>query len=193
MKGFYLITLLLLTISCSSSQRAAKRDKCPKIYKNNYTKILNEKYKTIYNKDTVTYNQIKFECVYSSFYTHKVMYDKFGKWDNVIYPSNNKYPILMWEKVNLFSDGKEYTILTTGIEEWKHIYASVMVFDKNEVDLLSADSKEREKLTNYFANLIKNQNLEKKDFYELFWKMVDPDYWKTIEEHRKKYPPIGKK
>ena len=186
MKVCYLILILLLTFSCSSSQRATNRNRCPKIYKNNFTKILNEKHKTIHNKDTISYNEIRFECVFSAFYTHKVMYDKFGKWDEAIYPSNNRHPILMWEKIDLFSDGKEYTILTTGLEEWKHIYASVMVFDKNEIDLLSADSKEREKLTTYFANLIKKQNHEKNYFFELYWKMVDPDRWKIIEEHRKK-------
>ena len=84
----------------------------------------------------------------------------------------------MWEKVDLFSDGKKYIVFTNGIEEWKHIYASVMVFDENEIDLLSDNSKEKEKLTNFFAESIKNLNTKEKFFYELYWKMVDPDHLK---------------
>ena len=178
MKCTTLITLVLIILSCSSSQKAVKDEKCPKIYKNSFTKILNEKQKTVLNNDTISFNEIRFECVHSSFYTHEVMFEKFGKWDQAIYPSSRKHPILMWEKVDLFSDGKKYIVFTNGIEEWKHIYASVMVFDENEIDLLSDNSKEKEKLTNFFAESIKNLNTKEKFFYELYWKMVDPDHLK---------------
>jgi len=40
-----------------------------------------------------------------------------------------------------------------------------MVFDENETDLRSAESPEKESLTNYFLDLIKNQNHNKTDFY----------------------------
>jgi len=181
MKKSLSIISLFLIISCSTSQKVVKKEKCPKIYKNNYTEILNEKYETIYNKNTITFNEIRFECVYSAFYTHKVMFDKFGKWDEAIYPSNKKHPILVWKKVDLFSNGKKYNVYTNGIEEWKHIYASVMVFDENDKDLLLIESSEKESLTNYFAELIKKHNLENKDFYEVYWKMVDPEHWKNIK------------
>ncbi len=178
--------MFFIVLSCSSSQKVVKETKwCPKIYENDFTEILNEKYKTINNNDTISYNEVRFECVNSALYTHKIMYDKFGKWNNAIYPSNRKHPILMWEKIDLFSNGKEYTILTNGLEEWKHIYASVMVFDKNETDLLSNSSEEKEAITNLFTDFIKNHNTEKKDFYEIYWKMVDPNRWKTIKEFQK--------
>tara|TARA_B110000211_G_scaffold230548_1_gene290279 strand:+ start:592 stop:1200 length:609 start_codon:yes stop_codon:yes gene_type:complete len=181
MKPAFFIILLLFIFSCSSSQKVVEKDKCPKIYKNKYTEILNEKYETVYKNDTIQYNEIRFECVYSAFYTHKIMFDKFGKWDKEIYPSNKKHPILVWEKVDLFSNGKKYNVYTNGIEECKHIYASVMIFNENDIDLLNNESPEKERLTNYFADLIKKHKTEKKDFYEVYWKMVDPEKWKRIK------------
>jgi hypothetical protein len=183
MKPIYFTFLIFIVFSCSSSQKIIKKERCTKIYKNGYTKILNEKYETISVNDTTTFNEVRFECVYSALYTHKVMFDKFGKWDKAIYTNNKKHPILMWKKVDLFSNGKKYNVFTNGIEEWEHIYASVMVFDENETDLLSNDSSEKEGLTNYFADSIKNLEGDKKDFYEVYWKMVDPKRWKKLKRY----------
>ena len=183
MRNIYLTIISIIILSCSASQNLKKETKCPKIYKNKFTEILNEKYSVVNNKDTTSFNEIRFECVYSSLYTHKVMFDKFGKWSKEIYPSNKKHPILMWEKIDLFSNGKEYSVLTNGIEEWKHIYASVMVFDKNTTDLLSETSKERQAITDLFAKYMQNQDHKKKDFYEVYWKLVDPDRWEIIQHN----------
>ena len=185
MRILYLLLFLLCIFSCSSSQNVKKRTKCSKIYKNKFTEILNEKYKVIYENDTIIYNEVRYECVFSALYTKKVMFDKFGKWDKAIYPSNKKHPILKWESIDLFDNGEKYTIMTDGLEEWKHIYASIMVFDEKETDLLSENSPEKQKLTNYFAQLLKNQNLEKKDFYEVYWKMVDPNRWEIMKSINK--------
>jgi len=173
MKFIYISIIFFIVLGCSSSQKVVIETKCPQIYKNDFTEILNEKYETVYNKDTIAYNEIRFECVFSAFYTHKVMYDKFGKWSKVIYPSNRKHPILMWKNVDLFSNGKKYNVLTNGIEEWKHIYASVMVFDEKNIDLLFKDSPEKESITNYFASLIRNNKSKKKEFYNEYWDMVE--------------------
>jgi hypothetical protein len=101
------------------------------------------------------------------------MFDKFGKWDKEIYPNNSNLPILLWENVDLYSNGKKYNVFTTGLEEWKHIYASVMVFDKNYIDLITDDSLEKENLINYFSDLIKKNKTYRKNFYEEYRKMVD--------------------
>lgn len=171
----YILTTVCLSflLSCAS-HKATKDNKCPKIYKNDFTTILHEKYKTVYNNDTIAFNEIRFECVYSALYTHKVMYDKYGKWNKEIFPSNSKHPILMWENIDLFSNGKKYTVLTNGVEEWQHIYASVMIFDDAKTDVLSDASPVKVSLTNLFADLIKSHNTEKNDFYETYWNLVDP-------------------
>lgn len=181
MKPIYLTFLLFIIFSCSSTKKVIKTEKCSKFYKNNYSKILNEKYETISNNDTIKFNEIKFKCVYSSLYTHKVMFDKFGKWNKAIYPSNKKRPILMWRKIDLYSNGKKYNVYTNGIEEWKDIYASVMVFDENETDLLSNESSEKENLTKYFADLIKKNKTKDKDFYKIYWQMINPKHHKDMK------------
>lgn len=172
MKGIYLTIILSIFLSCSSSQKAIKETKCPKIYKNKFTEILNEKYITVNGKDTTKINEIRYECVYSAFYTHKVMYDKYGKWDKEIFPSNRNHPILMWNNIDLFSNGKKYTVLTNGLEEWKHIYASVMILDEEERDVLTEQTEEKIALTNFFGELIKNHNPERKIFMKSIGKWL---------------------
>ncbi len=185
MKHVFLIVLLISLVGCSP-QKVIVENKCPKIYKNDFTQILNKKYKTIYEQDTVAFNEIRFECVYSPFYTHKVIYDKFGKWDKEIFPSNRKHPILMWENIDIFSNGKKYILMTNGIEECNHIYASVMLFDKKQRDLLTESYAEKDLITNLITDLIKNHNSDKKDFYEVYWKMVDPKHWERIKKSQNK-------
>ncbi|WP_339919856.1 hypothetical protein [uncultured Flavobacterium sp.] len=167
------ILFFILFSTNLEAQKIVQQEKCPKIYKTNYTEILVEKYLTISNNDTIKFNEIRFECVFSALYTHKVMFDKFGKWDKEIYPNNSNLPILLWENVDLYSNGKKYNVFTTGLEEWKHIYASVMVFDNNYIDLITDDSLEKENLINYFSDLIKKNKTYRKNFYEEYRKMVD--------------------
>lgn len=177
---FFKLIVLLVIASCSSSQSVVKKEKCPKLYYRNYSKILNEEYKTIINSDTISFNEIRFQCVVSALLTHKVMFDKFGKWDEEVYPANKKHPVLMWKKLDLFSNGKGYDVYTNGKEK-AGIYASVMVFDEVDNDLLTRESMEKEKLTNYFSELIKNNKMKKRDFYEVYWTIVDSAHWKRIK------------
>jgi len=186
----YILTFIYASIllSCTSQKNISQNEKvkCPKIYKNNFTKILNEKYVTIVDNDTISYNEIRFECVFSSFYTQKVMFDRFGKWDKEIYSKNRKHPVLVWNDIDLLSNGNEYIVIAYGIEEWKQIFASVMIFDKEEKDILS-DLDKRESITKLFSKMIKKNKTRKRDFYEVYWKMVDPERWKTIKSFENKY------
>lgn len=177
MKNLFLIVLLYLAItSCATKSKNNQTLKekritlCPEIHPNDYTKILFDEYKTVVGNDTITYNEIRYECLYSSFTTHKVMYDKFGKWNRAIFPQNSNLPILSWNNINLFNDGKKYTIYTFGVEEWKHIYASIMIFDEQGNDVL-LDEQKREKISKYFGKLIRRHNPEKKNFYHIFNKL----------------------
>ena len=70
MKAVYISIILSVFLSCSSSEKVIKEAKCPKIHKNNFTEILNEKYVAVNGKDTTIINEIRYECVYSTFYTH---------------------------------------------------------------------------------------------------------------------------
>ncbi|WP_136437551.1 hypothetical protein R5O20_06170 [Tenacibaculum maritimum] len=185
MKGIYITIIFSIFLNCSSMRKAIKETKCPKIYKNKFTEILNKKYVTINNKDTTKINEIRYECIYSPFYTHKMMFDKYGKWGKEIFPSDKNHPILIWNNIDLLPNGKKYTVLTTGLENWKYIYASVMVLDEKERDALTKQNEEKIALTNFFGELIKNHNPEKKDFYEVYWKVIDPKRWKQIKQYQK--------
>ena len=181
MKNASSIIILLIIVSCSSSKNVVDQKKCSKHYQNDFSEIIFEQYTTVSNADTVSYNEIRFQCVYSSFYTQKVMFDKFGKWDQEIYPINSRDPFLMWEGVDLFSNGKEYMVLANGFEGRYQSYASVMVFDEDENDVLSVQYEERDRIAELFAGLIRNQDEGKKSFYEVYWKTVDSERWNEIK------------
>ncbi|WP_310993083.1 hypothetical protein [Aequorivita marina] len=185
MKSISTLMGTLIILSCSSA-KTNRKNECPKIYKNNFSEIRNEKYETVYKNDTILFNELRFQCVYYSVFTHKVMYDNYGKWDKEIYPSNSIRPILKWENIDLFSNGKKYTIMTNGVENRKHIYASVMVFDSKNKDLLSETSTEKKAITTLFADLIRSHDFENKKFYEVYWKAVDPEYWEALKKAKNK-------
>ncbi|WP_435262993.1 hypothetical protein [Tenacibaculum sp. nBUS_03] len=168
MKNIFIVLITLISLNCSTKQKVSGLEKCPKIFKRNFSSIEDGKYKTILKNDTIIFNELRYKCVNSAFYTHKVMYDKFGGWHKVIYPKNSKSPILLWEKIDLFNNGEKLNIYTSGIEEWKHIYASIMVFDKNENDLLASNSSYKEKIKKMFAEMIKKNKTYKKEFYKKF-------------------------
>lgn len=181
---YLLIGLFYFSLAGCSSHQVVKEIKCPQIYRNGFSEVLSTKYLTIYNRDTISFNQIRFQCVHSALYTQKVLYDRFGKWDKEIYPKNSSHPILVWENVQLLSNGTKYNIMADGVEEWKNIYASVMVFDDEGNDILSDSSSEKLAITEVLADLIRNNDDRKREFYEIYWKMVDPKHWKTLKRYQ---------
>ena len=118
-------------------------------------------------------------------YIKKGMYDRFGKWNQEIYPKGRNHPILLWNNVKLFpNDTTEFIIAANGLENTKTIYASVLVFDKKNRDLLSDESVLKTKLIYYFSDMIKTNNEQKRDFYEIYWKTVDPIRWAEIKQYQ---------
>ena len=182
--SFFIIIIALILISCSSTNGFTEK-RCLSILKNNYKTILDAKFKSIVNKDTLFLNEIRYECVYSAMYTQKGMYDRFGKWDEEIYTTAKQHPILLWNNVKLFpNDTTEFTVAANGLESFETIYASVLVFDKQNKDLLSENSEYKTKLIEYFSDMIRSNNTGKEDFYEIYWKTVDPKRWKQIKQYQ---------
>ena len=96
-------------------------------------------------------------------------------------PKRKSHPILVWENIKLFyNDTVKFTVATNGIESYKYINASVLVFDKEYKDALAKGSKYKSKLISYFSDMIHSNNTKKKDFYEIYWKTVSPEHWKRI-------------
>jgi hypothetical protein len=178
------IGLILLTYfitGCYTAKNTTTEVVCPTIYERDFTKIVDEKFNTNYNGETVSYNEIRFLCVNSALYTQKIMYDNFGRWDKVSNANKIEDQLLIWDDVDLFGDGQKFKVIAGGVEAYKMIYASVMVFDENEADLLASDSSEREKIIKYFSKAIRKLNVKNDDFYTDYYQTFDPLRLKVIE------------
>ena len=181
----FTILVTLILFSCSSTNKVTEK-RCKSILKNDYKNILKDKFESVVNNDTIFLNEVKYECVYTAMYTKKGMYDRFGKWDKEIYPKGKHHPILLWNNVKLFpNDTTEFIVAANGLENVETIYASVLVFDKNNNDLLSDESEFKTKLIDYFSEMIKTNNEKKSDFYEIYWKTVDPKRWEQFKQYKK--------
>jgi hypothetical protein len=180
----FTIIIALIITSCSSTVKVNEHP-CKPLLRNNHKTILIDKFKSIVGNDTLYLNEVKYECVFTVFYLKKGMYDRFGKWNQVIYPEGEYHPILLWKNVKLFpNDTTEFTVATSGEESAETIYASALVFDKKNNDLLSDDSEYQTKLIEYFSKMIKKNNAKKRDFYDIYWKMVDPNRWRKNKKYR---------
>lgn len=182
----YTIIITSILISCSSTNNVNEK-KCNSILKNDYQNIIEDKFKSIVNNETIYLNEVKYKCVHSSFYIQKGMYDRFGKWDKEIFPKGINRPILLWNNIKLFpNDSTEFTVAANGLESIGTIYTSVLVFDNNNVDLLAENSNYKAKLIDYFSEMIKSNNSNKKDFYDLYWKTFDPKRWEELKKYNNK-------
>lgn len=184
MSKFLLLVLAsLVMISCSSSSTSAEK-RCTSFKKNNYIRIHEDNNSFLVQYDTVRYTEVKYDCVFSAMYTKKAMFDKFGKWQQAIYRTGQRHPILIWHNIKLFpQDSTRFMVVADGNESRETIYASVMVLDADKNDLLDEGSPYKEKLVNYFGEMIRANNSNRKIFYEFYWKEVDPQTWEKIKKH----------
>jgi hypothetical protein len=176
------IFILYVVLSCTSTKIVSDIGKgikhktsnpnTPYIYKKGFKSYTVKPILTVHNGDSTFINELKFNAVYSSFYTKKVMFDKFGKWDREIRPNNERHPVLIWEKRKLFNTNEStYYVAAGGDENWNEIYASVMVFDSKNFDCLNEDHVKKDSLIHLFSKGIRNLN-SNKQFYKIYWKMI---------------------
>jgi hypothetical protein len=185
MKQLQLLLFLLLTIT-STAQKSNKK-KCSKIYPNNFSSVAVVLLNPQTIRDTIGITQIKFQCVYSAMTTHKIMFDKFGKWSTIIPTAKKSSPILKWENIDLFSNGNTYTVYTHGIETSGEIYASIMVLDSEKKDVLSQNHSEKEKIIEHFSNAIRDKKSSKKsEFYDTYWNEIEYEFVKILQKNKKK-------
>ena len=174
MKSIYIILILTIISSCSATK---KPPKCKKFY---YDKFVTNtvKVETVRDNDTVVYNELRFECLHSTFYTGKVMFENFGRWDDEIYTHNLRNPVLIWKGIDLLKDGKLYDVFTYGNERHGYIYSSVLVFDQKNKDMFLEDTPKKQIISKFIGNLIKNQDRENLEFFETYFKALDIHYKK---------------
>jgi hypothetical protein len=191
-----LLIVICLFFSCASSRvlknRVVNVGDCKYMIKNGFQNITDNKVLLEIKNDTLLLTEIKYECTFHSFYTGGIMYNEFGKWNNTL-SSNTGMTMMIWNNIQLFkNDTTRINVATKGTENTKTINSSVIVYDNNNNDLLSKNSKYREKLIDYFSKRIKSiRNTDK--FYEEYWKTVDPKIWETIQFNRNISNSIDKK
>jgi hypothetical protein len=168
-------------------KRLSARAKCDKILKNDFTQIYNDYFVSVVNKDTIILNEIKYLCVYTAFYTKKVMFDRYRKWHKVVFPyEGSHHPNLIWNDIKLLDDvAKKFTVIARGYEGYRAMYASVMILDEDGKDMLAKDAPYRFRLTELFGDFIKTNSKSRK-FYREYWTTFDPERWKQIQEHKRR-------
>mgnify|MGYP006282809119 CR=1 FL=1 len=180
----HVLTALLLFLGINIFAQTYKPEPCPYVQKNDYSFISENQLKLKVDKKKLFLTEVKYECAYSAMYTAKVMFDKYGIWDEVLYPRSKKRPVFLWRNVQLFpKDTRRFNIAVNGRESTKTIFASVLVFDNNGADLLAEDSPYKEELVQHFASMINNEDANKREFYEHYWKLVNPEHWQRLEQY----------
>ncbi len=173
----YFCLLMILCTLTSFAQNKANGDKCIEVH-------LGFLPKTTLDQHIITkqFVEIRFKCNRTAFLTSKLMYDQFGGW-NLATQSQNKYgtKVLVWEAIDLFDDGKKYTIYTGGAETTKEMFASVMVVDELGADAL-ADDAQNMKIIKYFVDSINYEDRNDKKFYKAYWTTFDPKNWAKIQK-----------
>ena len=166
MKKIISSIFVLLALSCATFKKNGRE-----LLQNNKN-IEIAKVLTINNNDSLYFNELRLHLS-SALYTKKYMFKKFGHWHKVVKINDSKN-YLIWENCKLFNDKLElYTVAASGLESRKEMYSSVIIQNKNYVDLLSENSKLKDTLVSMFYYGTKKTILSKDKFYRKYWKIRD--------------------
>lgn len=183
---FIVFSIGILSISaCSSTKQISQNPRitnCKQNFKNNFSRLeLDETTLNINNK-TEKVTEAKFRCVYTFLQSKKVMFDKFGKWNEESLPKNKHHPLLIWNDVLLLENSPErFTVIATGEETLnEETYASISILDENGKDVLAPESHYKNDLIDFFSNLIRETNHEDEEFHKVYLKNVSPKKWEKL-------------
>lgn len=164
--------------------------KCNNVEKNEFIDFVYDDFISIINKDTISFKEVKYRCVQSSFYIQKVMYDRFGKWNKAVLPSDHtNRPNLIWNNVQLFDDvAEKFTVIARGYEGSETSYTSMIILDSKGKDMLAENAPYQFRFVELFGYFIK-KNSSNRDFYEVYWKTFNPARWRELESYRQSTKP----
>lgn len=150
----------------------------PFIHINGFVNYKIQKSKYVKNNSGNLINELNFYATHSSFYTRKVMYDTFNNWDKNLFISNQRVPMLIWEKVKLLPNRDEnFYVVAGGYEDTNSkkntIYSSISILDSKGNDCLTNKTPILKKeIIQFFSNGIKNLNTDQ-EFYAKFWGLIN--------------------
>ncbi|WP_413531792.1 hypothetical protein [Empedobacter brevis] len=118
-----------------------------------------------------TLTEYRVESFQTPLVAKKMLYDWFGKWDNVLYTENNQ-PLLVWSNRNIINEAHEtFTIIASSTENDDEMYGTVQILTSKRQDALAKDSPFREYL-NEFLKTISKKEYKSKKFYKEYIKVV---------------------
>ena len=162
-KYYIVIIGAIIFISCS-----------PKVYlkygekSNKFFGVYEGKHTVIQNKDTVSLTEIKYITKISTSLTSRAMFDHYGIWDNEVSDKENITRILIWRQIDFFNNGQHFNIATTGLENEDIQYASVIVTNNLNQDVLVNNSKLKDKIIIKMRALMDSVNLRNKAFSKVY-------------------------
>lgn len=157
------ILLLIFIVSCASH----KKNNRYKTYEIFPSLSLND-------PDSTKIDELKFKPFFNSMDSQKLIFQKFGKWDNVKY-INRKHPLLIWSDLKLFSWSDEvYIVGVSGEDSGLINYCSALVLNSKGENCLSKNSKTKDSIVKYFIqgteNIIRSDKKFKKEIKTLYQK-----------------------
>lgn len=109
--------------------------------------------------ESILLNELKFHPYYNSNDLQKFLFQKFGKWDNVIV-TERAIPFFVWSEIKLLDGSNElFTIGASGEDSKIHLikingdyrkgriyYCSAIVLNENDVDCFNKTSKNKDSI-----------------------------------------------
>lgn len=191
MKNEYILLFLffICIYSCKTSLPVTGDNPyCNAIVKRGYSRITLMPFESVVKEDTLSVNEIRYECSYSGLYVHKAMFDKYGKWNKSFRNRKGILTTLIWENIPLLENStEEFTVVAMGLESRDYVYSGVSVFDKDGNDVLTENTFMQEKIKNYFGELIRENVYSDTQFYELYWTSFNSQVWKDGSWSRTKF------
>lgn len=120
----------------------------------------------------MTMKELRYTCTHFSFYIAKGLFDRFGKWDDVIPdPKHPNDPMLVWNDKTLFSDDdQKYTLVAHGRETEKQTYTAIIILDEKRKEVLPRAADKQNKFLAYFAAIIRDNKESNKAFLAAYMK-----------------------
>ena len=117
-------------------------------------------------KNEKYFTEYRVESFQTSLVAKKMMYDWFGKWDNVLYTQDNK-ALLVWTNRKIINEAPEtFNIIASSIENEDEMFGTIQILTSQNEDALAKESPYRESLNQYEKTKKKKKKKSKKFFKE---------------------------
>lgn len=135
---------------------------------NKFIGIYEGRHSVIQGQDTITFTEIKYVNKISSALSSRAMFDNYGLWNQVVSDENKNKKFLIWNKIDILKDGQYFNIATTGVENKEIQFASFIITDTLNRDVLAIKSKLKDDLIITMRALMDSVNMKNKAFTKAY-------------------------